>query len=323
MAIEISDHNRLLVKIAHLYYEDRLTQVEISQRLRLSRQKVQRLLQSARDQGIVQINIRPIMGIIPELETNLEERFGLGEAVIVETTSYEDQDTVAREVGAGAAEYILRVLKPGDSVVISWGGTLRGMVNSLYANAHRKNFDGLKVIQGLGGLGNPNNETHAADLTRRMASILGGRAVLMPAPGIAGSRSAQQAFHSDPFVGQALEEAAQADIAIMGIGAPRADSILIQQGNIVSWPELSRLVERGAVGDINLRYFDRMGERVASDLDARVIGLTIEDIKRLKHVVGITGGSAKLYAIEAALRGKLVDVLVTDHITAQKLLDVG
>ncbi len=107
MAIEISDHNRLLVKVAHLYYEDGLTQVEISRRLRLSRQKVQRLLQSARDQGIVQISIRPIMGIIPELETNLEERFGLGEAVIVETTSYEDQDTVAREVGAGAAEYIL------------------------------------------------------------------------------------------------------------------------------------------------------------------------------------------------------------------------
>jgi len=321
MAIEISDHDRLLVKAARLYYEDGLTQAQVSQRLRLSRQKVQRILKTARDQGIVQISIRPIMGIIPELETSLEKRFGLQEAAIVETSSYEDQSTVAREVGSGAAEYILRVLQPGDSLVISWGGTLRGMVNSLSANAHRNRFDGLKVIQGLGGLGNPNNETHAADLTRRLARILEGRAILMPAPGIAGNRDAREAFYSDPFVNQALEQAGQSDIAIMGIGAPRADSILIQEGNIVTWPELDVLADRGAVGDINLRYFDSFGQHVASDLDDRVIGLTINDLKKIKHVVGIAGGAAKLNAIQAALKGKLVDVLVTDRIMAQNLLN--
>ena len=321
MAIKITDQDRLLVKAARLYYEQGLTQVQISKRLRLSRQKVQRLLQTARNQGIVQISIRPIMGIIPELETSLEQRFGLQEAVIVETTTYEDQETVAREVGAGAAEYILRVMQPGDSVVISWGGTLRGMVNSLSASALRNQFDGLKVIQGLGGLGNPNNETHAADLTRRLARILDGQGILMPAPGIAGNRSAREAFYSDPYVIQALEQAAQADFAIMGIGAPRSDSILIQEGNIVTWPELAALADLGAVGDINLRYFDSLGQHVASDLDDRVIGLTLNDIKQIKHVVGIAGGSAKLKAIEATLEGKLVDVLVTDHIMAQNLLE--
>ncbi|MFN2160305.1 MAG: sugar-binding transcriptional regulator [Anaerolineales bacterium] len=321
MAIDITDHDRLLVKAARLYYEQGLTQAQISKRLRLSRQKIQRLLKTARDEGIVQINIRPIMGIIPELETALEERFGLQEVVIVETTSFEDQDTVAREVGAGAAEYILRLLQPEDSIVISWGGTLRGMVNSLSAIAHRNKFDGIKVIQGLGGLGNPNSETHAADLTRRLARILDGQAVLLPAPGIAGSQSAQVAFRSDPYVIQAMELAARADLAIFGIGAPRKDSILIQQGNIITWPELAALADRGAVGDINLRYFDSLGQPVKSDLDDRVVGLTLKDIRGIKYVVGIAGGSAKFKAIKAALEGKLVDVLVTDHITAQSLLE--
>ena len=107
----------------------------------------------------------------------------------------------------------------------------------------------------------------------------------------------------------------------MGIGAPRSDSILIQEGNIVTWPELAALADRGAVGDINLRYFDSRGLHVPSDLDDRVIGLTLNDIKQIKHVVGIAGGSAKLNAIEATLKGSLVDVLVTDHIMAQNLLE--
>ena len=170
-------------------------------------------------------------------------------------------------------------------------------------------------------LGNPNNETHAADLTRRLARILDGQAVLMPAPGIAGSRNTQVAFQSDPYVIQALELGVRADLAVFGIGAPRKDSILIQQGNIITWPELAALADRGAVGDINLRYFDSNGQPVASELDDRVVGLTIGDIRRIKHVVGIAGGSAKFEAIKAALEGKLVDVLVTDHILAQSLLE--
>jgi len=75
------------------------------------------------------------------------------------------------------------------------------------------------------------------------------------------------------------------------------------------------------VGDINLRYFDTSGKAIASDLDDRVVGLALEDFRAIPHVVGIAGGAAKLDAIRGALEGKLVDVLVTDHVTAQRLLE--
>src|SRR5512142_3141540 len=94
------DHQRLLIRVAQLYYLDELTQAGIAQRLRLSRPKVQRLLQEARELGIVQIAIRPITGIFADLERALEERFGLREALVVETTTYKDQSIAAREVGA-------------------------------------------------------------------------------------------------------------------------------------------------------------------------------------------------------------------------------
>jgi DNA-binding transcriptional regulator LsrR (DeoR family) len=313
------DQQRTLLKVSRLYYEQNMTQQEIAQRLRLSRQKVQRLLVQARADGIVRISLRPITGIFSELEAAVEQRFGLREALVVETSNYDDQVAVAREVGAGAAEYMLRVVQSGDRIVISWGGSLAGMLNAL-AYSLRKDSTDVVVIQGLGGLADPNHESHAADLTRRLARALGGQPLLLPAPGVAGSRSARDAFCADPFVAQVLSRARGANLALMGIGAPRSDSLLVREGSIVTWSELDALIGHGAVGDINLRYFDERGRPVASDLDERVVGLSLDEIRHIDRVVGVAGGSAKHRAIRAALEGRLVDVLITDHITAQHLV---
>ena len=320
MNIKATDQERLLVKAARLYYEGELTQAEISQRLRLSRQKVQRLLQAARREGVVQISIRPVMGIFDEEERRLEQVYGLREAIVVETSDYGDHDTVTREVGVAAAEYLLRALQPNDTITISWGSSLLGMVNTLYASANKIEVEGIKVVQGLGGLGDPTTEVHAGDLTRRLASILNGQAVLLPAPGSTGSLAAGEAFLTDPHVQQALEAARSANLAFMGIGAPRRDSILIRRGTIVDWEELSALKSKGAVGDINLRYFDIDGMQIASALNDRVIGLTLEEIRQIETVVGVAGGEAKYNAIYGAVRGQLIDVLVTDDATARRLI---
>jgi DNA-binding transcriptional regulator LsrR (DeoR family) len=79
----------------------------------------------------------------------------------------------------------------------------------------------------------------------------------------------------------------------------------------------------GAVGDINLRFFNSKGEAVPSEIDNSVIGLSLEQIRGIDRVVGVAGGAAKLNAIRGALAGRLVDVLITDHITANHLLDNG
>jgi len=314
------DHERILVKISRYYYEQELTQSEISERLRLSRQKVQRLLKQAKDQGVVQITIRPVIGAFPELERMLENRFGLQEAVVVETTNFEDQYVVAREVGVGAADYLMRVVQPQDSLVISWGGSLLGMVNALYGSPQRSDLDGIRVIQGLGGLGDPNKEVHAADLTRRLAQVFGGEAILLPTPAVAGTREARDTYFEDPFVSHILEQAQSANLVVMGSGAPRMDSILMREGKIVTVQDLENLRINGAVGDVNLRFFDENGKIVQSNFDQRVIGLTLDEIQGIERVVGVAGGSAKVSAIRGALAGQLVDVLVTDQITAEHVL---
>jgi DNA-binding transcriptional regulator LsrR (DeoR family) len=311
--------NDLLVKIAKLYYLDDLTQLQISRRLGLSRQKVQRLIQTAREKGVVQITIRPAWNMSADLERQLERRFSLQEALVVETSEYDDHDRVAPALGAAGADYLLRVVNDGDSIAISWGSTLRAVVDALPRLG--KPLQNVRVIQALGGLGNPNTEIHASDLTRRMARIFAAEAVLLPAPGVVKNLAAHEALLEDFYVAQALAGARKANIAVMSLGVPRQDSVLMREGQIVSWPELTCLREQGAVGDINLRYFDGQGQAIPSDLDGRTISLTIEEIHRIDRVVVIAGGRRKFKAIAAALHGQIPDVLITDSTTAKRLLN--
>ena len=317
--MESIQNQRLLVRVARLYYKQDMTQAQIAERLGLSRQKVQRLLRKSREHGLVQITIRPIAGNYCDDERALEGRYGLRETVVVETTADEDQTVAAREVGAAAADYLMRIVRSAHRIVLSWGGTLLEMVNATCHYA-RPGLVGIEVVQGLGGLGDPNHEAHATELTRRLARHLEGRGLILPAPGLAGTSRAHKAFCSDPTVTDVLDKARSSHVAFMGIGAPRKDSLLIREGSILSWAEMTGLMDHGAVGDINLRYFDEDGKPLQSDLDKRVIGLTLRELKHIGHIVGVAGGQAKFRAVRAALRGQLIDVLITDHVTAQRLL---
>jgi len=314
------DRARLLAKVARLYYENDMTQAEISERLRLSRQRVQRLLSDARQEGIVNISIHPIMGTFSELERSLEKQFDLSEALVVETSDPENQNTITREVGAGAAEYLARLIRPKDKVVLSWGRSLLGMVNAL-ASRTRVQLPELRLIQGLGNLGDPNTAMHGGELVRRAARALGAKPILFPAPAIAASTAVRDALYADPYVSHTLDLARSSDVALVGIGSSDSDSRAVPDlWQYLPPAALPNLLAKGAVGSINLRYFGADGCLAASEINDRVIGLTLEEMRKIPRVVGIAGGPGKVKAIDAALRARLIDVLVTDHITAIQLL---
>lgn len=94
----------------------------------------------------------------------------------------------------------------------------------------------------------------------------------------------------------------------------------MREGKIVTEQELNNLIKQDAVGDMNLRFFNSEGVLVDSSLDQRVIGLTLDEIQKIELVVGVAGGSAKIPAVRGALAGNLVDVLVTDQMTAQQVI---
>ena len=309
-----SERRKLLYKIAMGYYEDGLTQEEIAHRSGLSRIKVSRLLDQARRERIVQISIIPAQDPKPELERRLEAIYRLDEVSVVGLPTGAG---LLRELGRAAAGYLMSRLQGGEVIGMSWGSTLRAVVDALPAES----WPDMRVVQINGGLGRPEAETHGADLTRRMAESLGARPVMLSAPGIVASRMVRDALLADPQIAEPLALAARADVALVGIGAPTPDAVIRQLGALVSAAEIEAIKALGGVGDIALRYFDAHGRPVEHEINNRIIGLDLDQMKRLPRVIGVAGGSEKLEVIRAAARGRLVSVLITDEETAHRLLE--
>jgi DNA-binding transcriptional regulator LsrR (DeoR family) len=311
------DELRLMTKVARMYYEQGLRQTEIMERLNVSQSTISRLLKRAEKAGIVRITVSVPSGAHPELEEALQEKFELKEAIVVD--SMDDDDQVVRDLGPAAAFYVETTLKASDVVGISsWSAALLAMVDSMQPNSRAA---GARVVQILGGVGNPSAEVHATHLTRRFANLVGGTATLLPAPGVVGSPEARRVMLKDHFVQVATELIGSITLALVGIGAVEPSRMLAASGNVFSSAELESLREQGAVGDICLRFFDRQGAPVTTPLNDRVIGVEIDQLQRADRVVGVAGGRRKTAAIRGALAGRLVNVLITDLNTAQRLVD--
>jgi DNA-binding transcriptional regulator LsrR (DeoR family) len=309
------DELRQIAKVAGLYYQRGMRQADIAAQMSLSQSTVSRLLKRAEQEHVVRITVSVPPGAHTELESELESRYGLKEAVVVDTVG--DDEQILRDLGSAAAFYVETTLKEGDVVGISsWSASLLAMVDAMHPLPMSTTAE---VVQILGGVGNPAAEVHAAHLTRRLAAFTHGSGVFLPAPGVAGSAEAARLYLADPFVRAAAQRFEQVTLALVGIGAVEPSRLLASSGNIFSKQELDVLRARGAVGDICLRFFDQHGQGVVSPLDERVIGIRPEQLRTVARSVGIAGGQRKHDAIRGALAGGWINVLITDVGTAETL----
>jgi DNA-binding transcriptional regulator LsrR (DeoR family) len=211
-------------------------------------------------------------------------------------------------IGEAAAHLLEVTLAAGEIIgVSSWSQTIFRMVENIHP---QKSSPAKCVVQTLGGMGDPSVQTHATQLTTRLARLTGAEPKLLPVQGITSSREAKLLMLADPFVRETMDLFGSITLAIVGIGAVEPSELLARSGNIFSARELADLAEAGAVGDISLRFFDKQGKPVKTPLDDRVIGITLE---------ALAGGQKKIDAIAGALRTGVIDMLITDRFTAERL----
>jgi DNA-binding transcriptional regulator LsrR (DeoR family) len=312
------DELRLMTRVAQLYYEQGTKQPQIAARLRLSQPKVSRLLRQALDEGIVRISVRAPTGTHPDLEGALEARYGLQEAIVVDMAT-EGDESIVRGLGAAAAHHVESTVRSGDVIgVSSWSATLLAMVDAMHPVT---TVHDARVVQILGGGGDPAAEGHATHLVRRLAHLLHGEATFLPAPSSVGSPEARRVLLEDPFVRRAMALFDRLTVALVGIGGYEPSGLLTSSGNVFSADELAGLRAQGAVGDIGLRFLRADGEQVETSLDDRVIGIELAQLRRVPRAIGVAGGARKTAAIRAALLCRSVNCLITDRATAERLLE--
>jgi DNA-binding transcriptional regulator LsrR (DeoR family) len=301
----------MLIKVAELYYLHDMTQQQVANKLHLSRTKVSRMLKAAKEKGIVEIKINYPVETSTRLENLFAEKFHLKEVIIVK--GYNDpKEIIWQRVTETAARYLNRIFKNKVMLGVSWGRTLRKVVDALnHSDA------GIEVVQLIGNMGS--SDVSANEIVRKLADSFHGNYHLLPAPAIVDNESIRDAIISDGTIQKILMMFDKIDVALIGIGDLSGESAFVTSGYLKQ-DDIEFLRKSGAVGDICGRFYDINGNLCDNCFNRRVIAVTLEQLKKIPHVVGVASGPQKAEAILGALRGGYVDVLVTDEDTAELVL---
>jgi DNA-binding transcriptional regulator LsrR (DeoR family) len=308
---------RLIAKVARMYHQGGVRQPQIAAELNMSQARVSRLLRQASEIGVVRTVVTLPPGVYTDLEERLQRRFSLRDAVVVDADGAGGQ--VIPALGAAAAQYLHATLTGGEVLgVSSWSATLLAAAQVMSARTSSQ-LD--RVVQIVGGHGDPSVQVQANRLTGDLAAVTGARPVLLPVPGLVSTPTLRRALVKDPAISEVMRSWQELDLALVGIGSLEPSPLLRQSGNALTEAEQEELRSAGAVGDVCLRFFDGDGTALKTLLDQRVVSITVADLMRVPRRVGVAGGDSKYRAIRAALRGGWVNVIVTDLDTARRLAD--
>lgn len=317
-----ADKERLILKIFHDYYVRNMSQGEIAARHFISRQKVQRFLDQGRKENLVEVRVKFPERMHGALESELEDRYGLLEAIIADDGGEANPAILKRNVAELASDYMLRILKSDMTVSIAWSGFVAEMMElaARKIDLLREKPRNIDLVLTLGGLVGAEPDLESLDASRRLAASIGGKVHLLLAPGVTVAADAWRAVMDDPKMAEVVDLVRRADAAFYGVGALEGGSKLMDSVRQTAPGYLPRLAKMGVVGDINGRFIDRDGVPVETDLDEGLVGLAVADIRSIPLVIGITAGPAKQRALRAALLGKYFKVVVTDVDNARSLM---
>lgn len=309
------DKRDFKIMVAKMYYNEGLSQEEISRKVHLSRPSISRLLNSCIKEGIVQIHIDDTSSFSKELAELIKEEYGIKDVIIVPQS--EDPETDKIKVGQTAAAYLQSILKPGKLIGISWGTTIYNLVKSIKPKSTMQ----ADVIQLVGGVGNVTNDTDANMMALNLSKDLNGDCYLLQAPFMVQSKVLRDLLMEEPHVKSHFEKLKNVDLAIVGLGSTKPELSAQFRSGHINIEDSERIIREGAVGDICGRYIDINGRNCYTSLNERIIAISLEDLNKIPTVIGIAAGEMKADIIIGALRGRYIDVLITDERAAVSVLN--
>lgn len=292
---------------------DRLTMKEVAAELGISRFTAARLVDWARANGIVQIEISSRTKTDFMLSAALECAYGLKRALVVadlDGPTDSVRDAVAEVAAAGLAELI----SPADVVGISWGRVLDSIVDQL------PRLQAQQVVQLVGGMASLESATSGVDLVRRLALRTGAEGMALIAPLIVTTSAAAESLRHEPMIAKTLSAIDSVTIAIAGIGSWEPPSSRLMDAFERS--EAETFLKRGVVADLCGIMIAGDGALLSpDDIDARRIGVLPTQLENVPTVVAVAGGREKHSAITAVLRSRMANVLITDAGAARHALE--
>lgn len=296
----------LIVKTAWYYYIENMTQQKISEKLDISRMKVIKLLDKARQTGVIQFKISPEQSQQLVTEQKLTAKWKLKDCFVVPTPP--EGGNLNETIAQAAAMYMGDRLTENMFINMGYGDTPSRVLNHLATIAESP----ISVVSLTGGVG--------YYLPNIRSNIFNARLYLYPAPLLVSSREMCKAMRNEPPMEEITRMVPLATMTVVGIGAMNDGATILSNG-ILNQNDFLYLSMQGAVGDILTHFIDKEGNAIHSDIEDRLFSTSLDTLKSLNNVIGICGGPQKADAICAALMGGYLDVLITDEDTALQLID--
>jgi len=305
-----------LARAARLYFVDGLSQKEVADKMQTTRSNVSRMLTAARERGVVQIRILDSAGRDHDLEEQLMDQFGLPEALVAR---FEPGSHPARRAGELAAAWLVEKLRDGQKISLSWGTSLQNLVWAVTAD---HSVD-VEILQLVGGLSSVSNAPTGQELLRELALRLGAHYRYLHAPAVLDRPDAVTLLAQEASIAESLEAARHSDIALVGIGSfGHGSSEAVVEQMRLSSTEMAAFHAADLAGDICARFFDRQGRPYLGAANDRILGIDLEELRRIPTVIGVATGREKAPGLAGALNGGLLDVLCCDVAAARAVLEL-
>ncbi|MGT2946226.1 sugar-binding transcriptional regulator [Streptococcus chenjunshii] len=304
------------VKVAVMYYDEGMTQAEIAKKIGVSRSLVSKMLIDAREAKIVEVFINSPSVFTTKLERELEETYGLKDAVVVDTVGLTAVE-VKRKVSRSAAKYLEAYLKKHPELKrlgISWGETLRHAIDYFPYTNHSQ----LHIYPLIGGMGNEHFYLHSNQIVQTLAQRMRAEAHYLYVPAMVSSAALKKELERDATISSVLNESKQVDLALLGM-APLEEGSTMTVTGYIKLEDIKRFKSLGIIGDINSQFFDAKGAS-ALEVNQRVMGLNLEELRQIPTRLVLAYGEKKAGAVRVGLEHHMLDILITTDATAQAIL---
>ncbi|OAT37404.1 sugar-binding transcriptional regulator [Proteus myxofaciens] len=306
---------------AWLYYQDGLSQSEVANIVGVSRVTVVKYLSLAREKGFVNISLDPSVFSTIDYAIRIKDKFNLNNVLILPNEDKQKlQDTLnmnKERLAKAGAMYLSQLVNDQDILGVAWGRTLYKLGKYLSP----KSVKNVTVLQMMGAI-TPQADFKTGEITSLIANKFSGNCLNLHVPAVVSSARLAMELQAEPIIRHNFSVLNQCNKAIFVASNVQDDNTLVAT-HVLTKKEIAKYRDLGAVGEICGRFYDIKGNPLVSDIDLRVMGISLAQLRLIPQRLLLAGGIENIHATIGAIKGGYATDIVIDEVTASNLLKIS
>lgn len=306
---------------AWLYYQDGLSQSEVANIMSVSRVTVVKYLHLAREKGFVNISLDSSVFSTIDYSIRIKAKFNLNNVLILpdeEKNKSQQTSNMNRErLAKAGAMYLSQIISNDDILGVAWGRTIHKLGHYLPT----KTLENVTVLQMIGAVA-PQPDFTTAESAALIANKFSGCSINLHVPAVVSNARLAMELQAEPIIRRNFSTLNQCNKALFVVGNTQDDNPLITTG-VLTTNEMAQYRDLGAVGVICGRFYDAQGNPLLSDIDLRIMGISLAQLRQIPQRIFIAGGVENVAATIGAIKGGYATDIVIDEVTALALLELS